>query len=138
MDIDKFRIWHSIIIEQYQFIEFHLEGIYALICGKNFMSGLADVEKSSISMLVRELKKMQSEKQIAIFSHDDFEKLEHICTRRNFWCHNCYVDMIFDSKTDAPKKDSDIELLMEDMEEAKELREYLYQKKMKLFRQNHL
>ncbi len=49
MNIDKFRIMHSTIIEHYQFIEHHLEGIYATLCEKNFLLGLEDVEKSNIS-----------------------------------------------------------------------------------------
>ena len=44
MDIKEFRIAHSTIMEQYQFIERELEGIYAALSGKHFYFGLKDVE----------------------------------------------------------------------------------------------
>ena len=46
MELDEFRIKHSLLIEQYQYIELHLEGIYACICKSGFFNGLEEVEKS--------------------------------------------------------------------------------------------
>ena len=133
MTIDKFRIMHSTIIEHYQYIEHHLEGIYASICGKEFIIGLDDVEKCSINRLIQEIRRIEEEKQITIFSDWDYKKLEYIRLRRNFWCHNCFIDMVFDGNNSAPKKKEDVKLLIDDMKEAEVLRDILFQKKLELF-----
>lgn len=137
MNIKEFRIIHSTMIEHYQFIELHLEGIYAQICGKEFVCGLRDVEKSSISRLIQQIKKIEAERQIKILSDLDYEKLEHICTRRNYWCHECYTNMAFDRKTNAPKEKYLLNII-EDLKEAETLRDSLFQKKMSLIDMNSI
>lgn len=42
--------------------------------------------------------------------------------------------MIFDIKTGGPKKEKDIQVLHYDIKEAERIRELLYEKKMKLFK----
>lgn len=128
MTLEKFRILHSTIIEHYQFIELHLEGLYAAACGKGFVAGLEDVEKSNIGRLMREIKRLENEKQIHLLSEADHQTLERIYLRRNFWCHNCYVDMVFDRKTQAPKN---ARILTEDVLEAEQMREKLFQIKIR-------
>jgi len=129
LTIDKFRIIHSTLIEHYQFIEFHLEGIYAKIGKKDFYSGLKDVEKSNLSQLVQNIRKVEEERKISIIPKSEYERIEYARTRRNFWCHNCYVDMVFDRKTGVPK---DLNVLMEDFYEAESLRDALFQIKISL------
>ena len=132
MTLDQFRIMHSTLIEHYQFIELHLEGIYAKICGKDFMVGLEEVEKHNIGRLIKEIKMFEEQKHISVFSKLDYKKIESICGRRNFWCHSCYTDMVFDRKTCAPKKDEDIKMLRDDITKAEQLRDALFQKKLRL------
>ena len=133
MTLDEFRLKHSELIEHYQFIEHHLEDIYADIqCKKSFYGGLMDVEKDNIPRLVKKLLELQGEKGILILSDADCTQLDKIWDQRNFWCHNCYVDMPFDYRTKEPKKAVHIERMMTDFEEAKQMREYLFSKKMQL------
>lgn len=127
--MDKFRILHSMTIEHYQFIEFHLEGIYALMCGKCFSAGLEDVEHDAIGRLLAQIKHIEKETQIEILPKPMYERLKQIRVRRNFWCHNCYIDMRFDQKTGAPK---DPKLLSDDFLEAEEVRGTVYQLFMEL------
>ena len=56
MVLKEFRIHHSTLIEHYQFIEAHLDGIYAAISGKPFLDGIKEVEKDSLSGVVREIR----------------------------------------------------------------------------------
>lgn len=127
MTLTEFRIAHSLIIEHYQFIEFNLEGIYALLSGKEFSEGLKDVDLDSLGRIIRKIENMN------FFSEEDFQKLQKILKKRNFWCHNCYVDLIFDYKTGNLKKISDAKMLQSDIREAKEIRDWLFQLKMSLW-----
>ena len=132
MTLENFRIQHSIIVEHYQYIEHHLEGIYALICGNSFPSGLKTVEKSNMAQLLSEISKIETETNLSILSDSDYETLEHIRVRRNYWCHECYVNIVFDRKTGTPKK-TYVDLLIKDIQEAEEARESLFKKKMELW-----
>lgn len=131
MTLEKFRLMHSELIEHYQFIEHNLEGIYAVICKKDFVSGLEDVVKSNIGRIVHEIKKIEKEENLSIISQDIYERIESAMERRNFWCHNCYVDMPFKNNHE-PKKQEDINRLIFDMREAEELRIILFEIKSKI------
>lgn len=125
MTLEKFRIMHSELIEHYQFIEMHLEGIYALLCGKSFVDGLSDVETRNIAYLTNEIKRMELEMGVSIISGDEHEKIESARLRRNYWCHDCYT------KPFNLKNTAFIKLLVDDVRKAEELREELYQIKIK-------
>ena len=84
MNLSEFRTAHSVVMEHYQFIEMHLEGIYAALSG------------------------------------------------RSFWTHSCYTNMVFDRKTGGPKKETDIGQLYQDTREAEQMRDLLFEKKIKL------
>ena len=125
MTIEQFRIMHSTLIEHYQYIELHLEGIYASLSAKNFISGLEDVETCNIHKIVLEIQKIESEKNLSIISQDIYNRIEQARLRRNYWCHNCYVDMVFQLNGE-PKKDEDIKRLLRDAREAEDLRDVLF------------
>ena len=131
MKLSEFRILHSTLIEHYQYIEHHLEGIYALISCKPFLDGLDDVEESAIGKIVCEIKKIETQQNVSIIPNEVYDRVENARLKRNFWCHNCYVDMLFKVNGD-PKKDADIKMLSTDLREAEDLREVLYQIKMQL------
>ena len=133
MTLEEFRLKHSELIEHYQFIEHHLEDIYADVQGeKSFYGGLLDVENDNIPRLVNKLCELQEKTKIPILSEMDCARLDAIRQRRNFWCHNCYVDMSFDAWTNGPKKPADVKQMTMDFIEAKQMREYLFVKKIQL------
>ena len=132
MVLNEFRILHSTLIEHYQFIEAHLEGIYAAVSEKPFAIGIQEVEKDSLGGVVREIKDLEREKKIKIFTEDEYNHLRAIIERRNFWCHCCYFEMAFDRKTGGPAKARDVLTLFEDMKTAEQWREQLFQKKIDL------
>ena len=134
MTLEEFRILHSTLIEHYQFIEAHLEGIYAAICGKVFWDGLKDVEKYGCSRLIMEIKNLEAEKKMEVFTEEECQQLQEVFQRRNFWCHNCYYDMVFDPKAGGLKYERDIKLMKMDLRRAECWRDQLFDKKCILFK----
>lgn len=134
MDLYKFRIAHSMVMEHYQFIEMHLEGIYAALSGKGLYDGLKDVEKYSISKIIRLIQEQESRLAKRVISDSEYKDLKAVCLNRNFWVHNCYTDMVFDRKTGAPKKEADIKRLNYDIKAAEQIREFLYERKKELLK----
>lgn len=93
MTLEEYRIQHSTLIEQYQWIEFDLEGLFAFICGEPFYEAIQEIEKDSIGGVVREIKKIEKERNIVVFFDYEYEELDQIRQRRNFWTHACYTEV---------------------------------------------
>ncbi len=136
MTLEKFRIVHSTLIEHYQFIESHLEGIYAAISDKNLIEGLKEVEKDGLTGILREIKQVEKEKRFSVFTGDEYEQLRKIFQRRNVWCHSCYLEIPFDLKTGGPAKISDAQKMLEDLETAEKWRQRLFDKKIEMLKKN--
>ena len=134
MDLMKFRVAHSTLIEHYQFIEAHLEGIYAAISGKPFLEGVREVERDSIGGVVREIREVEREKKMEIFTEEDYNQLRQIVERRNFWCHCCYFELSFDRKSGGLARVRDVQVLMEDLKTAEAWRDLLSRKKIELLK----
>lgn len=118
MTLEKYRVLHSTLIEQYQMIEFDLEGLYAVVSNEGFVAGLAEVENDSMGRILKDFKILEKEQNVEIFSDDDYQKLRGICERRNFWCHECYTKDSYNKETKTPKNES---LLIPDICTAKEM-----------------
>ena len=123
MNLEQFRIQHSTLIEHYQFIEAHLEGIYAALSGKSLLDGLADVENDNMNRILNEIKKIEDQNNISVLTKDDLISLREVIARRNFWCHNCYYDLVFDKKTGGLKNFKDIQIMNNDLMEAEKWRQ---------------
>lgn len=134
MVLEEFRILHSTLIEHYQLMEAHLEGIYAAVSGKPFLDGIREIERDSLSGVVREIRTVEREKKIKIFTEEEYTALRQIIERRNFWCHCCYFEMVFDRETGGPAKVRDVQALFDDMKTAEAWRERLLQKKRSLLK----
>ena len=135
MTLEEFRITHSTLIEHYQFIEAHLDGIYAAVSDKPFSVGVKEVERDSLSGVIREIRDLEKEKRLRIFSDNAYKQLRQITERRNFWCHSCYFEMAFDLQTGGPAKVRDVQKLFEDLKTAQRWRDELLQKKIALLKE---
>ena len=135
MVLKTFRITHSTLIEHYQFIESHLEGIYAAAAGGPFWNVLDEIEKDSLGGVIRELQALDAQKGLHLFTQDEYTQLRELTARRNYWCHFCYCDLTFDLKTHGPANLEDIEKMYADMQAAEQWRDMLFAKKMALLEQ---
>ena len=125
MDASKFRIRYSELIEHYQYIEGWLECIYAGI-DKGF-SRLEDVERLGMHRILAAIRRRAKEKGITVFSKEEEAQLADIIKKRNFWCHDCFFwHGVFGKKgTIRPHWEKS---LHEDLQEAKAMRDFLFQK----------
>ena len=83
--------------------------------------------------MIRLIQEQEKINHISVISDAEYEDLKSICQRRNFWTHNCYTEMVFDRKTGGPKKEKDIKQLFDDIRTAEQMRELLFDRKIKLF-----
>lgn len=134
MNLNEFRLLHSQLIEHYQFIERELEDTFAAVSGEPFMNGLEDVASDNIPKLVKRIHAQEKKKGESFLTKDECKRISTACKRRNYWCHNCYVDMVFSSKTGGPKKEADIQTLLDDLKEAEDLRGLLFTRKSELMK----
>ena len=132
MNLSEFRTAHSVVMEHYQFIEMHLEGIYAALSGRSFYEGLKEVERYNISRIIIMIQEQEKRNRKRVILDSEYEDLKAIYQRRNFWTHSCYTNMVFDRKTGGPKKETDIRQLYQDTREAEQMRDLLFEKKIKL------
>ena len=125
MTLDEYRIKHSILIEQYQWIEFDLEGLYAAISDDPFVKALQEIEKDSIGGVVREIKKIEREKNITVFSDDEYKELDVLRERRNFWSHACYTEARDKNNLpkNAPKLSEDLQNAEACLERLREIKD---------------
>lgn len=135
MVLKTFRITHSTLIEHYQFIESHLEAIYAAVSDGPFWNVLEEIEKDSLGGVIRELEYIDTEKGLNLFTFEEYAALRSLTTRRNYWCHFCYCDMAFNLKTGAPAEMEDVENMLEDMKIAQTWRDRLFRTKTALLEQ---
>ncbi len=132
MTLKKYRILHSTLIEQYQWIEFDLEGICAVLSDDPFHKAIQEIEKDSIGGVVREIRRIERQQEITVFSEAEYDELDHIRERRNYWCHVCYTEA-YDKKTGTPKNAS---MLLTDLQKAETVLEWLRRTKDVYMNQN--
>ena len=138
MVLKEFRIAHSTLIEHYQFMEAHLEGIYAALLDKPFRDGIREIERDSLSGVIREIREVEQKKNIQVFTNQEYDQLRKIIDRRNFWCHCCYYELAFDLKTGGPARVRDVQEMLEDLRQAEQWREQLFQKKLALLEKKQI
>ena len=91
---DQFRVNHSKLIEQYQLIEFHLEGLFAIMQdnGTNFEELAKRVENDAMGELIRKVKFLSVKLNFEnILNKELFNALYKIRDDRNYYCHENYL-----------------------------------------------
>ena len=92
MTESEFRILHSKLIEEYQLIEMHLQGLCAAIANEpeRFLEYLGDYRFDSFGVLLQKLEKLQSEKTVKVLSAEERKSLKNVQAARNYWSHECF------------------------------------------------
>ena len=123
MELNEYRILHSEIIEQYQLIEFHLEGLFALMQGQgnNFKELAHRVENDAMGELIRKVRFLVKEfKYQDIITKNDFSILDQVRDDRNYYCHENFLE----NRADNYKSDRKTNI-KQDLQVAKDINEKL-------------
>ena len=93
MTLGEFRDCHSELIEQFQWIEFNFKRIITNLTGKNILAGLEELKNESWGPLSIKVKQAESKYGITFIPDDVYDELNRMREERNYWCHQCYIDM---------------------------------------------
>ncbi len=53
------------------------------------------LDKKTFGQIVRELRKLDFSDNKPYISADDYDFLENLADKRNYWCHQCYIDFLY-------------------------------------------
>ena len=132
MTAQEFHSDYTQLMEHYQMIEMHLEGIYGWLHDDGFLAGLASVERDSIRKIIHAIRVQENRLGIQVLSDTEYDALNFLCKRRNFWVHECFVCCAF-QKDGALKNPSHIKQMKQDIRDADTMRNLLYEKVLALW-----
>ena len=89
---DEFRIAHSKIIEEFQWLEWTLKNMYANLIDGHYPECFDEVAEKPLGKLIEKLKDVESKKQTSYLTDEDYNNLKKVKDMRNYWCHSCYVE----------------------------------------------
>ncbi len=123
MTREEFRIRHSELIHHVQCIEHDLRIIYAAMKPGDFTENLGDLERANLGKIVKELEKLDYSDGHPDLSQPDYDLLDVIREKRNYWCHECYLDFVYiaDQKERDETFEEIAETLVYDGERAHDL-----------------
>lgn len=92
---DEFRIAHSKIIEEFQWLEWTLKNMYAKLIEGHYPECFDEVSEKPLGELIKKLKDVEKINKTHYLTSKDYNNLKKVKDMRNYWCHNCYVEGIF-------------------------------------------
>ena len=98
MTIEQFKQLHSETIMYCQAIEHDLKWIYSYMHKGNQYESFETLSKTTLGALVKKLKELDNSDKEPFISNDDYNFLKQMTEKRNYWCHQCYIDFIYDDK----------------------------------------
>lgn len=112
--IDRFRKLHSEIIENYQCIEYDMKRIYSAMSSDDFDDNMEWLTYDNWGKILNKLRKLDNTDDNPFFTDKEYELLDEIRERRNYWCHQCYLDWVYIK--DDNKRQSRLERMTRQLE----------------------
>ena len=97
MELNVFKILHSELIAFFQCIEHDLKIIYAYMHEGNPNETLRSLSKTNLGAIIMELELLDNSDNHPYFSKEEYAYLKQIKNIRTYWCHEAYLDFIYDS-----------------------------------------
>ena len=89
----EFRFKHSELIMYYQLIEWRLKAICAKLLANektSWYDKLDDYEHDPFGKMLKEIKRLQAQNNIEVFTEEEFVTLDNMRKTRNYWVHQCF------------------------------------------------
>lgn len=96
LSFERFKILHSEIIMYCQLIENDLKWIYAYMHKGDEDDNYDKLEKTTLGTLVKKLKELDNSDNDLLISNDDYNFLKQMTKKRNFWCHQNFVEFMYE------------------------------------------
>ena len=71
---------------------------------------------------------LEKEQNRSVFTEEECDALFALIKRRNFWAHECFTSLEFDTHTGALKNPEDMHRMAADLRDAEEWKEKLFNK----------
>lgn len=126
MNIVNFRQLHSQLILEYQLVEEKLRFIYIFLDKHTINLGMDTIDywdglnKESIGKLIKMINSKSDEHKVVVFDEKLIELIDKVREKRNFWCHQCYLKLVFGANGESKLKDLETRM-NSDINDAKKL-----------------
>ena len=95
MTYDDFKILHSETIGYFQLIESDLKWIYSLMHKGDIGHNYDALAKKNLGFVIQALKELDYSAGEPFISKDDYNFLDQMREKRNYWCHRAYLDFAY-------------------------------------------
>lgn len=96
MDFDVFKLFHSETIMYFQCIENDLKWIYSYLCVGDKYDIYDSLDGNTLGQIINKLKDIDLSDGKPFISLSDYDFLKQMKEKRNYWCHQAYVDFIYE------------------------------------------
>ena len=93
--IEQFQMLHSEMIEYYQCIEHDMRRIYSAMSSEDYYESMEYLSDKNWGAVLNKLKQLDNSDNDPFFTEEEYKVLDEIRTRRNYWCHQCYLDFVY-------------------------------------------
>ena len=102
MDINEFHFMLGQTIMYCQIIEHDVKMIYAAMHNGDMRRTLREIERKkwTLGATIENLKRLDLSDGNAYISLEDYEFLQDMTDKRNHWCHDCYINFIYERDID--------------------------------------
>ena len=93
--LERFQILHSEIIQYYQLIENDMRRFFAVISDSDYTETMEELGTKNWSEVLNRLRKLDNSDGRPFLEESEYDLFEEIRPRRNYWCHQCYLDFAY-------------------------------------------
>ncbi len=108
MDYDEFRLLHSDLIGLFQLIESDLKWIFSIIEKGDVDDNFSKIEKFNLGKIIKDLKSLVKSVLYPFISANDYNFLKQMKDKRNYWCHECFLDFMYVDSWENSKEFNDV------------------------------
>jgi len=132
---EHFYSLHGELIKFYQIIENDIKWIYSFMLEGNPNKTRMNVSNYTLGQILNELKRLDNSDDNPCISPADYKFLNKMTDKRNYWCHQCYIDFVYEDNCFKSKEFNTVyDKLIKDYSQASQVVQNVQELKLKLRR----